>query len=315
MDTSFFSSLLNITRSAALACYKHIGRGEAQSADQSAVSAMRQAFQSMPIKGQVVIGEGERDSAPMLYIGEKVGMWKEAHPEFDIAVDPLEGTNFCAKGEGGALSVLSLSEKGGLLSAPDIYMEKIACGPKAKEVIDLKQSPEDNIKAVAKALNKKTSEIRVVILNRPRHKKLVQSVYATGARVLFIEDGDLSASILTTRGEADLMMGTGGAPEGVLSASALKCLDGGFQGRLVFQNEGEKIRAKKMGLNQMDKIYDRDEIAKGPQFFCATGVTKGALLKGVIKTKQHIQTESLYINSFERSYSYVCTTTLIKKNT
>ncbi len=313
MNPAFFSLLLNITRSSALACYEHIGRGEAKSADQSAVDAMRQAFQSMPIKGRVVIGEGERDQAPMLYIGEKVGMWKEAHPACDIAVDPLEGTNLCARGEGGAISVLSLSEKGGLLSAPDIYMEKIACGPKAKECIDLKQSAEKNIKAVAQALNKKISEIKVVILNRARHKNLIQSVYGAGACVLLIEDGDLSASILTAMGKVDLMMGTGGAPEGVLSASALKCLGGGFQGRLVFQNEEEKTRAKKMGLSQMDKVYDRDEIAKGPQLFCATGVTDGVMLKGVTKTEQSIQTESLYIDSSDRSCSRVQSTTFMEK--
>ena len=314
---SFFSlsvEILQVTRSAAVASFKYVGSGDRNAADQAAVSAMRQAFQNIPIKGRVVIGEGERDAAPMLYIGEKVGMWKENQLEWDIAVDPLEGTNLCAKALDGALSVLAISEKGSLFNAPDIYMEKIACGPAARGLINLNQSTETNIKAVSKALNKNISEITVAILDRPRHKKLIHSVYTLGARVHLIEDGDLSASILTSWHEGtrdlsvDLMMGTGGAPEGVLSASALKCLGGDFQGRLVFQNDMEKQRAVKMGIDQFDKVYQMKELVKAPVVFCATGVTSGSLLKRVIKTKQQIETESLYMNSATRECSKIRST-------
>ncbi len=296
---SFLPELLKVTRSAALACFEHIGSGERESADRSAVNAMRKAFQTVPIKGQVVIGEGERDSAPMLYIGEKVGMYGESHPEWDIAVDPLEGTNLCAKALEGAWSVLAMTEKGGLFKAPDIYMQKIACGPPAKGVIDLDLSVEENIKRVSKALNKKNREMTVAVLDRPRHKTLIKSLYSLGARVRLIEDGDLSASILTgwnkSEESIDLMMGTGGAPEGVLSACALKCLGGDFQGRLVFQNEEEKKRAEKMGAE--NKIYKLEELVKAPVVFCATGVTSGPLLNGIKKTAKRVETESLYISS------------------
>ncbi len=295
--------VLQVTRMASLACFEYVGLGNRNLADQAAVSAMRRAFRNIPIKGTVVIGEGERDLAPMLYIGEKVGAWKENQSEWDIAVDPLEGTNFCAKALSGALSVLAMTEKGGLFNAPDIYMEKIACGSTAKDAIDLNLSAQDNIKQVARALNKNIKEITVAILDRPRHKELISSVYSIGARVHLIEDGDLTASILTSWNEeannisVDLMMGTGGAPEGVLSAGALKCLGGGFQGRLVFRNPEEKKRAVEMGVKQPDKIYKLEELVKAPVVFCATGVTGGALLKGVIKKGEKMETESLYMNS------------------
>ena len=314
MNSSLFKEILKVTCSAAVACFEYIGRGDWKTADRAAVNAMRKAFQNVPIKGRVVIGEGERDAAPMLYIGEKVGIWKEGHSEWDIAVDPLEGTNLCAKALGGALSVLALSEKGSLFYAPDIYMEKIACGPAAKGVIALDQSVEDNIKKISIALNKKVKEITVAVLNRPRHQKLIHSIYALGARVHLIEDGDLSASILTSWNErsedvsVDLMMGTGGAPEGVLSASALKCFDGGFQGRLVFQNKEEEKRAMAMGIEQTDKIYQLEDLVKAPVIFCATGVTSGPLLKGVARTNRKIETESLYINSETKECSKIHTT-------
>ena len=294
---------LQVTHSAAVASYEYVGLGDRNAADQAAVNAMRKTFQKMLIKGRVVIGEGERDSAPMLYIGEKVGAWGENHSVCDIAVDPLEGTNLCAKALRGALSVLAVSEEGSLFNAPDVYMEKIACGPKAKGTINLDQSPEENIKKVAEALNKNISDIVVAVLDRPRHKKLIQSIYGVGARIYLIEDGDLSASILTSWDSdeenipVDLMMGSGGAPEGVLSASALKCLGGDFQGRLVFQNEEEKNRAIKIGVKKIDKIYNRDELVKKPVIFCATGVTSGALVKRVRKSDRQVETESLYLNS------------------
>lgn len=296
------SEILQVTHSAAVASFEYVGLGDRNAADQAAVHAMRQAFQELPVRAKVVIGEGERDAAPMLYIGEKVGMWKEGQPEWDIAVDPLEGTNLCAKALGGALSVLALSEKGSLFNAPDVYMEKIACGPAAKGAIDLNRSAEDNLKAVSKALGKNISDITVAVLDRPRHKQLIQSIYAAGARIYLIEDGDLSASILTSWDEnenisVDLLMGTGGAPEGVLSASALQCLNGDFQGRLVFQNEEEKKRASKMGIQQFDKVYQMSELVKAPVVFCATGVTSGSLVKGVAKKGRTVKTESLYMNS------------------
>lgn len=300
---SFLDEVLQVTHSAAVASFEYVGLGDRSAADQAAVNAMRQAFQKVPIKARVVIGEGERDAAPMLYIGEKVGMWGENQSEWDIAVDPLEGTNLCAKALGGAFSVLALSEKGSLFNAPDVYMKKIACGPAAKGVIDLNRSAEDNLKAVSKALNKSISEMTVAVLDRSRHKKLIQSIYSAGARIYLIEDGDLSASILTSWNEnnesvsVDLLMGTGGAPEGVLSASALKCLNGDFQGRLVFQNEKEKKRAIRMGIEDFGKIYQMDELVKAPVVFCATGVTSGSLLKGVVKTRREVKTESLYMNS------------------
>ncbi len=297
------TDVLQVTHSGALACFDHIGSGNRNLADKVAVNAMRQAFQNVPIKGKVVIGEGERDSAPMLYIGEKVGMWETHQREWDIAVDPLEGTNLCAKAIGGAISVLALSEKGSLFNAPDVYMEKIACGPSAKGAISLNQSVEDNLKSVSKALDKNISNVTVAVLDRPRHKKLIQSIYALGARVHLIEDGDLSASILTAWKEqrddvsVDLIMGTGGSPEGVLSASALKCLGGDFQGRLVFQNKEEKKRAMEMGVTKPDKIYKMDELVKTHVVFCATGVTNGPLLKGVTKKQGRMETESLYMSS------------------
>ena len=308
--------IVQVTSSSAVACFEYIGRGDRNEADQAAVNAMREAFQNIPIKGQVVIGEGERDSAPMLYIGEKVGMWEEDHSEWDIAVDPLEGTNLCAKALDGALSVLALSKKGSLFNAPDVYMEKIACGPAGKGLIDLNLGAEENIKKISQALNKDIRDMMVAVLDRPRHEELIHSIYKTGARVHLIEDGDLSVSILTSWSKrqenvsVDMMMGTGGAPEGVLSASALKCLGGDFQGRLVFQNEEEKKRAIDMGVEQVDKIYKLEELVKSSVIFCATGVTSGALLKGVVKTKQKIEMESLYMNSATGECSKIYTTQL-----
>ena len=299
--------ILQVTQAAAIACYEQVGRGDPKKADQQAVTAMREAFKKLPIKGTVVIGEGERDQAPMLYIGEKVGRWQNNHSEFDIAVDPLEGTNLCAKAVNGAWTVLAMAEKQNLFHAPDIYMEKIACGPKAKGLVSLEQSPEENIQKTAEALNKEQSQITVAVLDRPRHKKLIQSIYKAGARVKLIEDGDLLASMLTcysrkSIGGIDLVMGVGGAPEGVLSASALTCLEGDFQGRLVFQNAEQKQRAKKMGIEIGDKIYNIDDLCKGPVVFCATAVTSGPLLVSITKSDLSYRTESLYMDSLTNEY-------------
>jgi fructose-1,6-bisphosphatase II len=260
-----------------------MGRGDEKAADKAAVDAMRKAFDSLSIDGTVVIGEGERDEAPMLYIGEKVGQRGTGAPAIDIALDPLEGTTICANGGVGSISVIAVAEKGNFLHAPDTYMAKIACGPGAKGVIDIDASPTKNIQQVAKALGKAIEDMTVVVLDRPRHKDLIAEVRKTGARIHLIGDGDVSAAIATAWPETgiDLLIGTGGAPEGVISAAALQCLGGDFQGRLQFRNDDEKQRALKMGVKDLEKKYSIDELAQGSVMFCATGVTDGPLLKGV----------------------------------
>lgn len=283
MDRNLALEFVRITEAAALASARFMGLGNEKEADQAAVDAMRKAFDSVRIDGTVVIGEGERDEAPMLYIGEKVGSKSGDAPAIDIALDPLEGTTICAKGGVGAISVIAVAEKGNFLHAPDTYMEKIACGPAAHGSISLKKSVKENIVAVAQALNKHVSDVTVVILDRPRHEKLIAEVRAVGARIRLIGDGDVSACIATGWGDAgiDLLLGTGGAPEGVISAAAMKCLGGDFEGRLVFRNDEEKERARRMGIRDFDRIYGRDELANGSVMFVASGVTDGPLLKGV----------------------------------
>lgn len=283
MDRNLALELVRITEAAALACARHMGRGDEKAADKAAVDAMRKAFDSLLIDGTVVIGEGERDEAPMLYIGEKVGQRTAQAPQIDIALDPLEGTTICATGGVGSISVIAVAEKGNFLHAPDTYMSKIACGPAAKGMIDIDASPTQNIERVAKALEKPVEDVTVVILDRPRHKELIAEVRKSGARIHLIGDGDVSAAIATAWPESgiDLLIGTGGAPEGVIAAAALQCLGGDFQGRLQFRNEEEKTRAKKMGIENLNKNYSIDELAKGSVMFCATGVTDGPLLKGV----------------------------------
>jgi len=260
-----------------------MGRGDEKAADQAAVDAMRRAFDSVDIDGVVVIGEGERDEAPMLYIGEHVGRREKDSPTIDIALDPLEGTTICATGGVGAISVIAVAERGHFLHAPDTYMEKIACGPAARGQISLEQSPEDNVAAVAKALGKRIAEVTVVILDRPRHEDLIQRVRKVGARIRLIGDGDVSAGIAPVweNSGIDLLMGTGGAPEGVITAAGLKCLGGDFEGRLKFRSPDERARAEKMGILEPDRVFRRDELARGSVMFCATGVTDGPLLRGV----------------------------------
>jgi fructose-1,6-bisphosphatase class II len=287
MDRNLALEFVRITEAAALASSRWMGRGDEKAADQAAVDAMRKAFNSVRIDGTVVIGEGERDEAPMLYIGERVGSGVGQTggdaPCIDIALDPLEGTTICATGGLGAISVIAVAERGCFLHAPDTYMDKIAVGPAAKGFIDIDASPEDNIRAVAKALGKDVSDVTVVILERPRHEKLIAQVRAVGARIQLIGDGDVSAAVATGFRDSgiDLLIGTGGAPEGVISAAAMKCLGGDFQGRLKFRNEGERERALKMGIKDLDRAYPIDELAKGSVMFCATGITTGPLLKGV----------------------------------
>lgn len=300
MDRNLALEFVRITEAAALASAKWMGRGDEKAADQAAVDAMRKAFDTVAIDGTVVIGEGERDEAPMLYIGEKVGFKKEDSPHIEIALDPLEGTTICATGGVGAISVIACAEKGGFLHAPDTYMEKIAVGPAAKGVIDLDLSPRENVFRVAEASRKSVGDVTVVILNRSRHSDLINEVRKTGARIQLIGDGDVSASVATGWLETgiDMLMGTGGAPEGVISAAAMRCLGGDFQGRLMFRNEEEKERAKRMGVNDLGKKFKLEDLASGHVVFCATGVTDGPLLKGVkILGGGRAQTHSIVMRS------------------
>lgn len=283
MDRNLALEFVRITEAAALSSARWMGRGDEKRADQAAVDAMRKAFDSVRVSGTVVIGEGERDEAPMLFIGERVGNAAGDAPSVDIALDPLEGTTICATGGVGAISVIAVAEKGNFLHAPDTYMNKIAVGPRAKGVVDLDKSPRENIHAVAAALKKSVSDVTVTILDRPRHEKIIQEVRQTGARIRLIGDGDVSAAIATGLEETgiDLLLGIGGAPEGVISAAAMRCLGGDFQGRLQFRNDDERARARKMGIQDLDKKFQLEELAKGSVMFVATGVTDGPLLKGV----------------------------------
>ncbi len=283
MDRNLALEFVRVTEAAALASARWMGRGDEKAADAAAVDAMRKAFDSVRMDGTVVIGEGERDEAPMLYIGEKVGTKAEDAPPLDIALDPLEGTTICATGGVGAISVIAVAEKGKFLHAPDTYMDKIACGPEARGKIDIDKSATENIHAVAEALRKPVSDLTVVILNRPRHESLIAEARKTGARIHLIGDGDVSAAVAAAWPDSgiDLLIGVGGAPEGVISAAAMQCLGGDFQGRLKFRNEEEKERAKRMGIANPEKKFTMDELATGSVMFIATGVTDGALLKGV----------------------------------
>ncbi|MCX7978807.1 MAG: class II fructose-bisphosphatase [Bdellovibrionaceae bacterium] len=300
MDRNLALEFVRITEAAALACASWMGRGDEKAADKAAVDAMRRAFDSVRIDGTVVIGEGERDEAPMLYIGEKVGLKTEDAPAVDIALDPLEGTTICAKGGVGAISVIAVAERGKFLHAPDTYMEKIACGPGARGVIDLDAPVADNVKNVARALGKAVGELTVVILDRPRHADLIAEVRKLGARIHLIGDGDVSAAVAAGWGESgiDLLLGIGGAPEGVIAAAAMQCLGGDFQGRLKFRNEEEQKRAQRMGLTDINKKFTIDELASGSVMFVATGVTDGPLLEGVRMLPGHrCRTHSIVMRS------------------
>jgi fructose-1,6-bisphosphatase II / sedoheptulose-1,7-bisphosphatase len=293
-----------VAEAAAIASWKLVGRGDEKAADQAAVDAMRTALNSLEIDGKIVIGEGERDEAPMLYIGEKVGTGKG--PAIDIALDPLEGTTLTAKAMANALAVVAFAPAGGMLHAPDTYMDKIAIGPGyAKGLVDLDKSPAENVAALAKAKGVEPDEITVCILDRPRHAGLIESVRSLGARVLLITDGDVAGVINTTDPETgvDLYVGQGGAPEGVLAAAALKCVGGQFQGRLVFRNDDEKARARRLGLKDEDfgRKYELDELVTGDAVFCATGVTKGALLDGVKFSGGFVETHTLVMDSASKT--------------
>lgn len=283
MDRNLSLEFVRVTEAAALASARWMGRGDEKAADQAAVDSMRKAFDSVKMNGTVVIGEGERDEAPMLYIGEKVGAGHSDDPHLDIALDPLEGTTICATGGVGSISVIAVAERGQFLHAPDTYMEKIACGPQAKGVIDLNRTATENIHRVAEALSKPVADMTVVVLNRPRHADLIAEIRKTGARIQLIGDGDVSAAVAAAWPDSgiDLLMGTGGAPEGVISAAAMQCLGGDFQGRLKWRSQDEKDRAQKMGLKDLDKVFNIQDLATGNVMFIATGVTDGSLLRGV----------------------------------
>ncbi len=281
MDRNLALEFVRVTEAAALAVGRWIGRGDEKAADRAAVESMRKAFDSIRFEGTIVIGEGERDEAPMLYIGEKVG--EGNGPKIDIACDPLEGTTITALGRSEAISVIAAAEDGGFLHAPDTYMDKLAVGPRAKGVIDITRPPSWNIKEVSKALKKRVEDLMIIILDRPRHADLIAEVRAAGARIRLIGDGDVSAAIATAQEETgvDMLIGIGGAPEGVISAAAMQCLGGDFQGVLKFRNDEERARAKKMGVTDENKIYQIDDLARGNVMLIATGITNGSYLNGV----------------------------------
>jgi fructose-1,6-bisphosphatase class II len=291
---------IRVTEAAALSCARLTGRGDEKAADQAAVDAMRRAFDALPIDGTVVIGEGERDEAPMLYIGEKVG---SGGPKVDIALDPLEGTTICATGAPNALAVIAMADGGNLLHCPDTYMEKIAVGPVGKGVVDLNKTPTQNLQALAEAKRCNIEDLTVIILSRPRHEAIIKEVRQAGARIRLIGDGDVSAAIATTKPETgiDLLLGIGGAPEGVLAAAALRCVGGEFQGRLAPRNNEEIERAKKMGVSDIKKKFSIEELAAGDVMFAATGVTDGDYLDGVHFFPGGATTQSVVMRSKTRT--------------
>ena len=284
LDRVLVLEMVRVTEAAAIAASRLIGRGDEKAADAAAVEAMRRAFDELYMDGTVVIGEGERDEAPMLYIGEKVGGAPGKGPKIDIALDPLEGTTITAKAGPNALAVLAAAEEGCLLNAPDVYMDKLAVGPGyPDDIIDLNKSVRENVEAVAKAKGVEPDEVIVCVLDRPRHEKLIAELRDIGCGIMLIPDGDVAGVIATTNPETtiDMYMGSGGAPEGVLACAALRCVGGQFKGRLLFRNDDERARARKWGITDLDKVYDLKELAKGDCIFAATGVTDGSLLDGV----------------------------------
>ena len=289
---------------AAIAAARLVGRGDERAADQAAVDAMRASLNALQIRGRVVIGEGERDEAPMLYVGEIVGAGKG--PELDVALDPLEGTTLAAKAKSNALAVIAIAPKGGLLHAPDTYMDKIAIGPGyADGIVDLDASIEDNVKALAKAKGVSAEEIGVCVLDRPRHGAIIEALRGAGARVHLIGDGDIAGVIHCTKPETgiDMYVGSGGAPEGVLAAAALKCVGGQFQGRLLIRNEEERARAEHAGIEDLKRRYDLNDLVSGDAVFIATGVTGGSLLDGVRFAGRAVHSHTLILNAATRAVS------------
>ena len=308
LDRVLVLEMVRVTEAAAIAASALVGRGDEKAADAAAVEAMRAALNELPMDGTVVIGEGERDEAPMLYIGERVGTFRPdggtAHgdgPGIDIALDPLEGTTITAKAGPNALAVLAIAEKGGLLNAPDVYMDKIAIGPGYPDgTISLDKSPTDNVRALAAAKNVLPNQIIACVLDRPRHAALIAELRALGCGIMLIPDGDVAGVIATTDPDTtvDIYLGTGGAPEGVLAAAALRCVGGQMQGRLLFRNDDERARARRWGIEDLNRIYGLEDMAKGDCIFAATGVTDGSLLRGVKHRKGGcIETETIVMRA------------------
>jgi fructose-1,6-bisphosphatase class II len=307
MDADLSLEFLRVVEQAALACAQTMGQGDRVKADQAAVTAMRRELDSVPIDGTIVIGEGERDEAPMLYIGEKVGLANVVNgrgglgaPQVDIAVDPLEGTNLCATGAPGSIAVLAASEKGGLLHAPDLYMEKLIVPPPSRDVVDLDAPVADNLKAIARSLSRDVDDLVVTVLDRPRHETLIADIRATGARIKLIGDGDLSAAIVAAVAGTGVhaVMGTGGAPEGVLTAAAMRCLNGEIYARLVVRTPEDEERCAAMGIRDIRRVYRAADLAPGRHLiFAATGVTEGALMKGVRFFRDGTRTASLIMQT------------------
>ncbi|VXC53059.1 class II fructose-bisphosphatase [Sphingomonas sp. AX6] len=308
LDRVLVLEMVRVTEAAAIAASKLVGRGDEKAADAAAVEAMREALNSLYMDGTVVIGEGERDEAPMLFIGEKVGSAIGKGPKIDIALDPLEGTTICAKAGPNSLAVLAIAEEGNLLNAPDVYMDKIAVGPGyPANLIDLDKSPTENITAIATAKGVKPADIIACVLDRPRHETLIAELRKIGCGVVLIGDGDVAGVIATTDPETtiDVYMGSGGAPEGVLACAALACVGGQFKGRLLFRNDDERARARKWGIEDLDKQYDLSELAKGDCIFAATGVTDGSLLAGVKRHRTKMTTESVVMRASSGTVRWV----------
>lgn len=309
LDRVLVMEMVRVTEAAAISASNLIGRGDEKAADAAAVEAMREALNALPIDGTVVIGEGERDEAPMLFIGEKVGSQQESGPKIDIALDPLEGTTITAKAGANALAVLAIAEKGNLLNAPDVYMDKLAVGPGYSDnIIDIDKSVRDNVSAVAKEKGVEPNQIIVCVLDRPRHEKIIAELREIGCGIMLIPDGDVAGVIATTDEDTtvDMYMGSGGAPEGVLAAAALRCVGGQFKGRLLFRNDDERQRAYKWGIEDLDKVYDLKELAKGDVIFAATGVTHGSLLEGVKKLRSgKMTTESVVMRASSGTVRWV----------
>lgn len=298
IDRNMALEAVRVTEAAALSASRWMGRGDEREADAAAVEAMRKALNGLDIDGTVVIGEGERDEAPMLFIGERVGSGDG--PKVDIALDPLEGTTITAKGGANAMAVIAMAQEGGFLNAPDVYMDKIAVGVGMPDgVIDIDASPRQNLAAVAGAKRKDISDLVVCILDRPRHGQLIHDVRDAGARIMQISDGDVGGVIATSQEQSgiDIYLGSGGAPEGVLAAAALRCIGGQMQGRLIFRNDDERARAEKWGITDLDKVYRLNDLAQGDVMFAATGVTDGTMLKGVRRFTSGAQTHSIVMRS------------------
>ena len=310
--------MLRVVEDAAIASARTMGMGDANASDHAAVESMRRCLDTLAIDGTIVIGEGERDEAPMLFIGEKVGAPRGDGPVLtvDIAVDPLEGTNLCSTGMAGSITVLAASERGGLLHAPDCYMEKIVVGPAAKGAVDLEAPVKHNLKAIARRLQRGVDDLVVVVLERPRHQKLIADIREAGARIRLITDGDLSAGIAACVAGTGVhaVMGSGGAPEGVLTAAALRCLNGEILGRLVVKDDAQKERMQAMGITDVNRIYSTPELAPGKNLvFAACGVTDGNLLQGVRFTGDGTHTQSIVMNSNPARVRFVDTTRLENK--